>query len=443
MPERPDMQNRLLGVDGLLTLPTLEAYRGAGGYMALRRAVTDMTPAEVINEIKASGLRGRGGAGVLTAEKLTLVGRSYAEAKYVICNAYDADPRSRIAATLLERNPHQVLEGMALAAYAIGANEGYLYMRAGESAASAAVRKALGEALENGLLGRGIQGSRFEFSVTLVGVERGFMGGEETTMIEIIKGRPMKAQQRPPYPTQFGVFDKPTAVQNVETLANLPRIVGRGAASFTAVGAKATPGTKLFTVYSSSAGDTDGRIVEVPFGATLQEALRATGVEVNESNARAIVVGGKEGGALPLSMLNTPLDYDALENAGAILGSSVIEVLPAQTCMVRWAMERSDYLAAESCGKCVPCRVGVKRIAGTLQGVVSSLGSKDDLALLDEFSHYVPDGSLCGFGVNAVHPVVTAMKYFGDDFSAHLEGRCPTGVCSPVRAHRYNTKHVL
>jgi NADH-quinone oxidoreductase subunit F len=380
---------------------------------------------------------------VLTAEKLTLVGRSDAEAKYVICNAYDADPRSRIAATLLERNPHQVLEGMALAAYAIGANEGYLYMRAGEKAAEAAARKALGEALENGLLGRGVQGSRFEFSVTLVGVERGFMGGEETTMIEIIKGRPMKAQQRPPYPTQFGVFDKPTAVQNVETLANLPWIVGRGAASFTAVGAKATPGTKLFTVYAADAGDTDGRVVEVPFGATVQEALRAAGVEVNESNTRAIVVGGKEGGALPLSMLSTPLDYDTLEDAGAILGSSVIEVLPAQTCMVRWAMERSDYLAAESCGKCVPCRVGVKRIAGTLQGVVSSLGSKDDLALLDEFSRYVPDGSLCGFGVNAVHPVVTAMKYFGDDFSAHLKGRCPTGACSPVRAHRYNTKHVL
>ena len=264
MPDRPNMQNRLLGVDGLLTLPTLDDYRNAGGYMALRRAVTDMTPAEVINEIKASGLRGRGGAGVLTAEKLTLVGRSDADTKYVICNAYDADPRSRIAATLLERNPHQVLEGMALAAYAIGANEGYLYMRAGESAASAAVRKALGEALENGLLGRGIQGSRFEFSVTLVGVERGFMGGEETTMIEIIKGRPMKAQQRPPYPTQFGVFDKPTAVQNVETLANLPWIVGRGAASFTAVGAKATPGTKLFTVYAAGAGDTDGRLSRFP-----------------------------------------------------------------------------------------------------------------------------------------------------------------------------------
>jgi NADH:ubiquinone oxidoreductase subunit F (NADH-binding) len=439
----PDMQNRLLGVDGLLTLPTLEDYRGAGGYTALRRAVTDMTPAEVIGEIKAAQLRGRGGAGVLTAEKLTLVGRSEADAKYVVCNAYDADPRSRIAATLLERNPHLVLEGMALAAYAIGATEGHLYMRAGEKAASAAVRKALGEALENGLLGRAIQGSSFEFSVTLVGVERGFMGGEETTMIEIIKGRPMKAQQRPPYPTEYGVFGKPTAVQNVETLASLPWIVGRGAQSFTAVGAKATPGTKLFTVYSLGAGDADGRVVEVPFGATLQETLRAAGAEVNESNTRAIVVGGKEGGALPLSMLNTPLDYDTLEDAGAIIGSSVIEVLPVETCMVRWAMERSEYLAEESCGKCVPCRVGVKRIAGTLQGIVSSLGQEDDLALLEEFSRYIPNGSLCGFGVSAVNPVVTALRYFGDDFRAHLEGRCPTGVCSPVRAHRYTTKHVL
>jgi NADH:ubiquinone oxidoreductase subunit F (NADH-binding) len=439
----PDMQNRLLGVDGLLTLPTLEDYRGAGGYTALRRAVTDMTPAEVIGEIKAAQLRGRGGAGVLTAEKLTLVGRSDADAKYVVCNAYDADPRSRIAATLLERNPHQVLEGMALAAYAIGATEGHLYMRAGEMAASAAVRKALGEALENGMLGRGIQGSRFEFSITLVGVERGFMGGEETTMIEIIKGRPMKAQQRPPYPTEYGVFSKPTAVQNVETLASLPWIVGRGAQSFTAVGAKATPGTKLFTVYSLGAGDADGRVVEVPFGATLQETLRAAGAEVNESNTRAIVVGGKEGGALPLAMLNTPLDYDTLEDAGSIIGSSVIEVLPVETCMVRWAMERSEYLAEESCGKCVPCRVGVKRIAGTLQGIVSALGQEDDLALLEEFSRYIPNGSLCGFGVSAVNPVVTAMRYFGDDFRAHLEGRCPTGVCSPVRAHRYTTKHVL
>jgi NADH:ubiquinone oxidoreductase subunit F (NADH-binding) len=439
----PDMQNRLLGVDGLLTLPTLEDYRGAGGYTALRRAVTDMTPAEVIGEIKAAQLRGRGGAGVLTAEKLTLVGRSDADAKYVVCNAYDADPRSRIAATLLERNPHQVLEGMALAAYAIGATEGHLYMRAGEKAASAAVRKALGEALENGLLGRAIQGSSFEFSVTLVGVERGFMGGEETTMIEIIKGRPMKAQQRPPYPTEYGVFSKPTAVQNVETLASLPWIVGRGAQSFTAVGAKATPGTKLFTVYSLGAGDADGRVVEVPFGATLQETLRAAGAEVNESNTRAIVVGGKEGGALPLAMLNTPLDYDTLEDAGSIIGSSVIEVLPVETCMVRWAMERSEYLAEESCGKCVPCRVGVKRIAGTLQGIVSALGQEDDLALLEEFSRYIPNGSLCGFGVSAVNPVVTAMRYFGDDFRAHLEGRCPTGVCSPVRAHRYTTKHVL
>lgn len=439
----PDMQNRLLGVDGLLTLSTLEDYRGAGGYTALRRAVTDMTPAEVIGEIKAAQLRGRGGAGVLTAEKLTLVGRSEADAKYVVCNAYDADPRSRIAATLLERNPHQVLEGMALAAYAIGATEGHLYMRAGEKAASAAVRKALGEALENGLLGRAIQGSSFEFSVTLVGVERGFMGGEETTMIEIIKGRPMKAQQRPPYPTEYGVFGKPTAVQNVETLASLSWIVGRGAQSFTAVGAKATPGTKLFTVYSLGASDADGRVVEVPFGATLQETLRAAGAEVNESNTRAIVVGGKEGGALPLSMLNTPLDYDTLEDAGAIIGSSVIEVLPVETCMVRWAMERSEYLAEESCGKCVPCRVGVKRIAGTLQGIVSSLGQEDDLALLEEFSRYIPNGSLCGFGVSAVNPVVTATRYFGDDFRAHLEGRCPTGVCSPVRAHRYTTKHVL
>lgn len=442
-PNTPAPRNPLLGAPGQPPLATLDAYRQAGGYTALRQALANMAPNAVIAEIRAAGLRGRGGAGVLAAEKLALVAQADAEDKYLLCNAYDADPRSLAAAALLEQNPHLVLEGMVLAGYAMGATEGFLYMRGTRQAAAAAVQKALAEAQGAGLLGRNIGGSSFSFAITIVGVERGFMGGEESTAIEIIKGRPMKAQQRPPYPTSYGLFDKPTAVQNVETLANIPVIVARGAAAFRAIGTEDSPGAKLLTVYRVGAGEADGQVVEAPFGVTLQQALRLAGAEANESTARAIVVGGKEGGVLPLALLNTPFEYETLEAAGAIVGSSVLEVLPADTCMVRFAMDRMNYLTSETCGKCVPCRVGTKRVAGTLEAIVSGLGTKDDLALLEEFSRYIPNGSLCGFGVNAVHPLVTAMKYFADDFAAHLEGRCPTGTCAPVRAHRYATKHVL
>lgn len=438
----PDTSYRLLGKPGDTTLTTVAAYRKEGGYVALQRAVSQMSPDQVLGEIRAASLRGRGGGGVLTAEKLAIVGRAVDDQKYVVCNAYDADPRSLISRTLLERSPHLVIEGIALAAYVVGASEAFLYMRA-DKALAESVKAALHEAEEQGVIGRNILGSRFSLSITQVGVEVGFMGGEESTLLQVIRGRPAKAQQRPPYPTEYGLFDKPTVVQNVETLVNLPSIITRGGEALRASGTQATPGTKLFTVIGPDAGTAGGVVVEVPFGATIQDALRAAGITTNESNARGVVVGGMEGGVLPLSMLNTRLDFEAIEDTGAIVGSSVIEVLPLDTCMVNWAMTRSSYLSKETCGKCIPCRVGVMRIAGVLEGIESGIGAKGDLDLLDEFAHYVPDGSLCGFGVNAVHPVVTAMKYFADDFAAHLDGRCPTGTCIPVRAHRYATKHVL
>lgn len=437
----PDTSHRLLGASADAALVAFDAYRKQGGYVALQQALAQLTPGQVIDEVRAAGLRGRGGAGVLTAEKLALASRSAEDPKYLICNAYDADPRSLISRTLLARNPHLVIEGMAIAAYAIGAREGFLYVRGEHKEAADAVRQALQEALNKGALGRKIFGSSFEFTVTLVGVDLGFMGGEESTLIQVIKGRPAKAQQRPPYPTDFGLFNRPTVVQNVETLINLPYIVARGSDAFRQSGTQTSPGTKLLTVISEP--EAAGKLVETPLGATIQDVLRLAGLSVNESNARGVVVGGMEGGVLPLSQLGVALDFEPLEDVGAIIGSSVVEVVPLNTCMVRWAMERSDYLARESCGKCVPCRVGVKRIAGTLQGIISGLGTTGDMDLLDEFCQYVPDGSLCGFGVNAVHAPVTAMKYFADDFTAHLEGRCPTGDCLPVRAHRFVTKHVL
>jgi NADH:ubiquinone oxidoreductase subunit F (NADH-binding) len=373
---------------------------------------------------------------------MAIVARSGDDQKYLVCNAYDADPRSLISRTLLARSPHLVIEGIALAAYVVGASEAFLYMRA-DKALAESVKAALQDAEEHGVIGRNIFGSHFSLSITQVGVDIGFMGGEESTLLQVIRGRPAKAQQRPPYPTEYGLFDKPTIVQNVETLANLPVIVASGADAFRKSGTQATPGNKLFTVIDPDVDSAGGTVVEVPFGATIQDALRAANITANESNARSVAVGGMEGGVLPLSMLGTRIDFEPIEDAGAIIGSSIIEVLPHTTCMVNWAMKRSDYLSKESCGKCIPCRVGVMRIAGVLQGVESGMGAKGDLDLLEEFAHYVPDGSLCGFGVNAVHPVVTAMKYFADDFAAHLDGRCPTGTCLPVRAHRYVTKHVL
>jgi NADH-quinone oxidoreductase subunit F len=436
----PETQSYLLTTSGP-ALTSFDAYAQQGGFTGLRQALTTMTPAQVLGELRAAGLRGRGGAGVLTAEKLKLVAQAVADEKYLVCNAYDADMRSAVASSLLERNPFLVIEGIALAAYAIGATEAYLYVRSSRTAAAENIRAALTSAQERNALGRGIFGSQTDLNITLVGVERGFMAGEESSLLEIIKGRPMKAQQRPPYPTEYGLQGQPTVVQNVETLANLPVIVARGGDTFRKVGTEGSPGTKLLTVIWP--GVPQGVIVEVAFGTKLRDVLAKAGASVNESTVRAVVVGGGEGGALPLSLLDTPYDYEPLEEIGVIVGSSIIELLPADTCMVRWATERSNTLARESCGKCVPCRVGVKRIGGTLEGIISSLGSQDDLALLSEFAQYVPDGSLCGFGVNAVKPLTTAMKYFADDFTAHLNGTCPTGVCEPMRAHRYATKHVL
>ncbi len=441
----PDTSTSLLVADSNAALTSYAAYTQQGGYQALRKALSQMSPSEVIAEVGAAGLRGRGGSGVAAASKMARVASAQDGQRYVVCNAYDADPRSLAAQALLERNPHAVLEGIILAAYAVGATEAFLYLRSSREQAAATVQTALREAQEQGALGGAIFGSRFSLAITAVGVERGFMGGEESSMLEIIKGRPMKAQQRPPYPSEAGLYAQPTLAQNAETLANLHAIIARGAQALKAIGSQASSGAKLVTVITPGAtpGTTVGRLIELPFGATLAQALRAANAEASEATTRAVVVGGMEGGALPLAQLSVPFDFETLQDAGAIVGSSIIETLPASTCMVHWAMERAAYLSQETCGKCVPCRVGVKRVAGLLEGIESGLGSKNDLAVLTEFAQYIPDGSLCGFGVNATHPLVTAMQYFADDFNAHLEGRCPTGTCAPVRAHRYALKHVL
>ncbi len=442
MPEL-DSSYRVLRRRGEPDVRSLDAYRRNGGYAALEKAIKTQSPEQIIQQVIDAKLRGRGGAGRLTGEKWRIVAKTDDRPKYVICNAYDADPRAWAARSLLERNPHQIIEGIVLAAYATGASEAYLFTRSLYLEGIASIQTALNEALEAELVGRTILNTDFSCTINVIGVDIGFMGGEETVQIAMIKGRRGMPEQRPPYPAQYGLWDKPTAINCVETLANVPVIVRDGPAAFASVGTATTGGTKVLTVYDY-VPDSEPKVVEVPFGLTLREILRHAGYNRPDGDLRAIVVGGAEGGALPTSLLDTPFDYDPLEEVGAIVGSSVIELLPATTCMVAWAMERSRYLSHETCGKCVPCRLGVKRIAGLLEGIVSDLGQKSDLDMLDEFASYVPNGSLCGFGVQAPNPLKTAKRYWPDHFQTHIvEQQCPTGTCMPVRAHRFNTKHVL
>lgn len=424
-------------------LAPLAAYRAAGGYGALEKAVRNMTPEEVTTQVFDAKLRGRGGAGRLTGEKWRIVRHAQADQKYLICNAYDADPRSLMSRSLMERNPHEVVEGILLAAYAIGASEAFIFTRTSFVEGVGNIQRALNEALDANLAGQDILGTEFSCTVNVVGTNLGFMGGEETVQIQAIKGvRPMPVQ-RPPFPAKYGLWDHPTLVDCIETLANVPMIVRDGAEAFTRVGTATTPGTKILTVYDDTP-DSQPQVIEVPFGTTLRQIITAAGYTHADSDLRGIVVGGAEGGALPLAAFDTAYDYDPLEEAGAIVGAGVVELLAADTCMVQWAMERSEYLSKETCGKCVPCRVGVKRVTGLLQGVMSDLGVMGDLDVLEEFSKYIPNGSICGFGVNAPNPLKTARRYWPEHFIMHIqEQQCPTGTCLPVRSHRYVTKHVL
>jgi NADH-quinone oxidoreductase subunit F len=439
----PDIEYRVIRRRGEPDVRSLEAYRRAGGYAALRQAMRSQTPEWVIQQVLDAKLRGRGGAGRLTGEKWRVVNAQESPTRYVVCNAYDADPRSWAARSLLERNPHQVIEGVMLAAYALGAQEAYIFTRSLYEEALATIQEALQQALEARVVGRDILDTDFSCTVNVVGVDIGFIGGEETVQLATIKGRRGMPEQRPPYPAAFGLWECPTAINSVETLANVPVVIRNGGAAFASVGTATSGGTKVLTVYDYLP-DSEPKVIEVPFGTTLREVLRHAGYSRPEGELRALVVGGAEGGALPLSLLDTSFDFDPIEEVGAIVGSGVVELLPANTCMVSWAMDRSRYLSNESCGKCIPCRMGMKRITGILEGVVSDMGVKKDLDVLDEFAEYVPNGSLCGFGIQATNALKTARRYWPEHFQAHVEEqKCPTGTCLPLRAHRFVTKHVL
>ena len=428
----PDANGRALGP----TNTSLADYQKARGFAAWQtlRGQGANAPQSIIDAARQARLRGRGGAGMLTAQKWQTVRDAVTRRggpASLVCNAYDADPQSLVATTLVGTQPYLVIDGVLLAALAVGAKEAYVYLRSGNQTGYQALNAALDQARNANLLG--------DVTINVVGVEVGFMGGEESTMLEVIKGRRAMAQQRPPYPAQSGLAELPTAVANVETLVQLVGVM-RDPAAYAKSGTQATAGTKLVSVYDAAG---NGKLLEVPFGTTIAAIVQQAGITVTADSARGIVVGGPEGGVLPPAQWNTSFDYEPLRQAGAIVGSGTIQVLGPQTCMVEWSRERTAYLAHESCGKCIPCRTGAKRIAGTLAGIMSDVGTSGDLDLLTEFADYVPDGSLCGFGWHATHPLKTAMQYYPDDFQQHLRGECPTGTCIPTRSHRFAKKAVL
>jgi NADH:ubiquinone oxidoreductase subunit F (NADH-binding) len=396
----------------------LNAYRAGDGYRALERA-RGLSADALLQEVERSGLRGRGGAGFSTARKWRAAAVQPTAPKHVVANCYDADPHSPISRTLLERSPHQILEGALIAAHAIGPSDVLLYVHPSALNAARRANDAILEAEGAGLLG-GVQAR------VVVG-PGGFMGGEESALLNALEGQRPMASQRPPFPAESGLQLKPTVVNSGETLAAVPFVIRDGADAFAG-------GTKIFAVRS---GEGEASLVEAPLGASIEDVLARAAVALD--GARGIHVGGPTGGVLPASAAPTALNFGALAEAGTILGSGQVRVLPADTCMVRFAAQLFSYLAQESCGICVPCRVGTRRIEGILEGVSSGIGRADDGPWLDELATHLFEFSLCGFGITAASIVRTLQRYFPDDVRAHLEGRCPTGTCAPVRQRRYET----
>jgi len=418
---------------GAIDPEEIEEYIAAGGYEALGRVLTEMTPDEVIEEIKRSGLRGRGGAGFPTGVKWELVRKAPGSEKYVICNADEGDPGAFMDRAILEGDPHAVLEGMAIAAFAVGAEKGYIYVRAEYPLAIQRLKRAISQAREYGLLGDDIFESGFSFDVELRMGAGAFVCGEETALIASIEGRRGEPRPRPPYPAQSGLWGKPTLINNVETFANVRHIVQNGAEWFSAIGTETSKGTKVFAL----AGQVRNTgLVEVPMGITLRELIFEVGGGVPEGRKfKAVQIGGPSGGCLPEELLDVPVDYESLREHGAIMGSGGVIVLDDSACMVNVAKFFLQFTADESCGKCPPCRVGTQMMLEILNRITEGRGTEEDLERLEELAQLVKSASLCGLGQTAPNPVLSTLRYFRDEYLAHIrEGACPAGVC-PALIH--------
>ena len=413
---------------GLIDPNSLEDYIAADGYEGLKKVLTTMTPEQVIEEIKISGLAGRGGAGFPTWFKWNAARQSQSDAKYMICNADEGDPGAFMDRAVIESDPHNLIEGMLIGAYAIGATEMIVYVRAEYPLAIRNLQHAMKQAREANLLGKNILGTNFSCDMRIKAGAGAFVCGEETALIESLEGKRGMPRLKPPFPAQKGYMDEPSNINNVETFANVGWILNNGGEKFAAMGTETSKGTKVFALTGKIC---KGGLVEIPMGKTLRDVIFGIGGGVRDGKAfKAVQMGGPSGGCIPAHLLDTIIDYKALSATGAIMGSGGMVVMDESTCMVGMAKFFLDFTKDESCGKCVHCRIGTKRLQEILGRIVSGQGKPGDIELLEELCLAVKDGALCGLGQTAPNPVLTTIRYFRDEYEAHInEKKCPAKEC--------------
>ena len=424
-------QHIVLSNLGMIDPENMDEYIARGGYTALAKVVTEMTSEEVIDEVRNSGLRGRGGAGFPTGQKWGFARNAQGDVKYVICNADEGDPGAFMDRSVVESDPHAVLEGMAIGAYAIGASRGFIYIRDEYPLATMRISKAIEDAAEHGLLGENILGTDFSLSISVNRGAGAFVCGEETSLISSLEGKLPKPRVRPPYPAISGYDGKPTNINNVETWANIRHIINRGAGWFSSIGTETSKGTKVFSLVGKV---NNTGLVEVPMGITLREMVFDIGGGVPDGGKfKAVQTGGPSGGCMPESLLDLPIDYESLQKVGSIVGSGGLVVMDERTCMVDVARFFQEFTQKESCGKCVPCRVGTRHLVDILTRICEGEGKPGDIRRLQELAQDIKAGSLCGLGQTAGNPVLTTIEFFRDEYEAHInEKRCPAGVCKAL-----------
>jgi len=424
---------------GILDPENLNEYIAHDGYQALAKILHDMQPQEVIDLVKASGLRGRGGAGFSTGMKWGFAAAQPPGQKYIVCNGDEGDPGAFMDRSILEGDPHSVLEAMAIAGFAVGASEGYLYVRAEYPIAIKRLEIAIAQARENGLLGKNILDSGFDFDVRIKPGAGAFVCGEETALLSSIEGGRGEPVPRPPFPAVKGLWGKPTIINNVETLANIPQIILRGAGWFSSMGTEKSKGTKVFAIGGKVK---NVGLIEVPMGITLREVIEEVGGGIpNGKKFKAAQTGGPSGGCIPVSHYDAEIDYDNLLELGSMMGSGGLIVMDEDNCMVDIAKFFLEFTVDESCGKCTPCRVGTKRLYEMLEKITSGKGEMKDLEELEELSHFIKENSLCGLGQTAPNPVLSTLHYFKDEYIEHIVNkRCPAHVCTDLVQYIINDK---
>lgn len=416
---------------GIINPEIIEEYMETGGYEGARKAVTEMKPEEVIEELKVSGLRGRGGAGFPTWFKWDAARKSPGAVKYMVCNADEGDPGAFMDRSVLEGDPHSLIEGMIIGGYAIGAVEGVIYVRAEYPLAIHRLEVAMDQARQKGFLGKNLFGSGFSFDLRIKAGAGAFVCGEETALIASLEGERGMPRLKPPFPAQKGYWQRPTNINNVETFANVPWIILNGGAAFGAMGTPQSKGTKVFALAGKIK---KGGLVEVPMGLPLKDVIYGIGAGIKNDKAfKAVQMGGPSGGCIPAELIDTPVDYENINKTGAIVGSGGMIVMDEDTCMVDMARYFLDFTRKESCGKCNYCRIGTKRMLEILERITSGEGKDGDIELLEELAYKIKDGSMCGLGQTAPNPVLTTIKYFRNEYEDHIYNKkCTAKACKPL-----------